>query len=123
MASITGQIISLSSCLGPVARIMTRFLFSVINSAVSWDCEVLLTQDAISKIAFRRHNVHTLNGKVYWGPKPLPAKISFSDLSDSACGAFVQLQPGVEFVSHQNWSIEEITRSLTWRNLRLYASR
>ena len=50
VANIAGQIISLSSCLGPVARIMTRFLFSVINSAVSWNCEVLLTQDAISEI-------------------------------------------------------------------------
>ena len=39
-ASVAGQIISLSSCLAPVARIMTRFLFSVINSAASWDCEV-----------------------------------------------------------------------------------
>ena len=29
VASVTGQIISLSSCVGPVARLMTRFLFSV----------------------------------------------------------------------------------------------
>ena len=45
VASIAGQIISLSS---PVASVMTRFLFSEINSAVSWDGKVLLTQDAIS---------------------------------------------------------------------------
>ena len=48
VASIAGQIISLSSSLGPVASVMTRFLFSEINSAVSWDGKVLLTQDAIS---------------------------------------------------------------------------
>ena len=48
VASIAGQIISFSSSLGPVARVMTRFLFSDINSAVSWDGGVLLTQDAIS---------------------------------------------------------------------------
>ena len=118
VASVAGQIISLSSCVGPVARIMTRFLFSVISSAVSWDCEVLLTQDAISEIDFWRHNVHALNGKVYWGVKSFPAKITFSDASDSACGAFVQLQPGVELVSHQNWSIAETTRSSTWRELK-----
>ena len=118
VASIAGQIISLSSCVGPVARIMTRFLFSVISSAVSWDCEVLLTQDAISEIDFWRHNVHALNGKVYWGAKSLPAKITFSDASDSACGAFVQLQPGVELVSHQNWSIAESAQSSTWRELK-----
>ena len=79
---------------------------------------MLLTQDAISEIAFWRHNVHTLNGKVYWGAKSLPAKISFSDASDSACGAFIQLQPEVELVSHQNWSIEETARSSTWRELK-----
>ncbi|KAK2549651.1 hypothetical protein P5673_029768, partial [Acropora cervicornis] len=118
VASVAGQIISLSSCVGPVARIMTRVLFSVISSAVSWDCEVLLTQDAISEIDFWRHNVHALTGKVYWGVKSFPAKITFSDASDSACGAFVQLQPGVELVSHQNWSIAETTRSSTWRELK-----
>ncbi|KAK2553060.1 hypothetical protein P5673_025787, partial [Acropora cervicornis] len=107
VASVAGQIISLSSCVGPVARIMTRFLFSVISSA-----------DAISEIDFWTHNVHALNGKVYWAVKSFPAKITFSDASDSACGAFVQLQPGVELVSHQNWSIAETTRSSTWRELK-----
>ena len=71
--------------MGSVTRIMTRFLFSVISSAVSWDCEVLLTQEAISEIEFWRNNVHALNGKIYWGVKSLPAKITFSDASDSAC--------------------------------------
>ena len=40
VASIAGQIISLSSCAGSVTRIMTRHLFSVVNSAFSWDSEV-----------------------------------------------------------------------------------
>ena len=97
---------------------MTRFLFSVISSAVSWDCEVLLTQDAISEIDFWRHNFHALNGKVYWGARSLPAKITFSDASDLACGAFVQLQPGVELESHQNWSIAESAQSSTWTELK-----
>ena len=117
VANNAGQIISLSSCVGPVARIITRFLFSAISGAVSWDCELLLTQDAISEIDFWRHNVHALNGKVYWGAKSLPVKITFSDASDSACGAFVQLQPGVELVSRQNWSITESAQSSTWWEL------
>ena len=52
------------------------------------------------------------------GVKSLPAKITFSDASDSACGAFVQLQPQVELVSHQNWSIAETAQSSTWRELK-----
>ena len=47
------------------------------------------------------------------GVKSLPAKITFSDASDSACGAFVRLQPVVELVSHQNWSIAETAQSST----------
>jgi len=71
----------------------------------------------MSEIDFWRHNVHTLNGKVYWGVRSLPAKISFSDASDLACGAFVQLQSEVELVFHQNWSIAESAQSSTWRQL------
>ena len=80
--------------------------------------EVLLTQDAISEIDFWRHNVHSLNGKVYWGAKCLPVKISFSDASDSACGAFVQLQSEGKLVFHQNWSTAESAKSSTWRELK-----
>ena len=118
VARVAGQIISLSSCVGPVARIMTRFLFSVINSAVSWDCYVSLTEDAISEIVFWRRNVHSLNGKVYWGAKSLPARISFSDASNAACGAFVQLQSNTDLVFHQNWSIDESAKSSTWREFK-----
>ena len=34
---VAGQSIFLSSCVGSVACIMARFLFSVVYSAVSWD--------------------------------------------------------------------------------------
>ena len=47
VASVAGQIISLSNCVGSVARIMTRFLFSVINSALSWESEVFLSEDSL----------------------------------------------------------------------------
>ena len=47
VASVAGQIILLSSCVGSVTRIMTRHLFSVVNSAFSWDSEVFLSDDSI----------------------------------------------------------------------------
>ena len=67
VASVAGQIISLSSCVGSVTRIMTRHLFSVVNSAFSWDSEVFLSDDSISEINFWANNVNSLNGRVYWG--------------------------------------------------------
>ena len=117
VASVAGQIISLSSCVGSVARIMTRFLFSVVNSAVSWDSEVFLSNDSLCEIEFWSNNVHVLNGKIYWGAPSLPVRVScFSDASDSACGAVVESQP--ELIFHQNWSLAESVRSSTWRELK-----
>ena len=51
VAIVTGQIISLSPCVGSVARIMTRFLFLVVNSARSWESEVFLSDDSLSEIS------------------------------------------------------------------------
>ena len=116
VASLAGQIISLSSCVGSVARIMTRHLFSVVNSALSWDSEVFLSDDAVAEINFWAANVDSLNGRVYWRAQTLPVKVSFSDASDSACGAFVESDP--ELVFHQNWSPEEKVLSSTWRELK-----
>ena len=89
VASIAGQIVSLSSCLGPVARVITRFLFSEINIAVSWDGWVLLIQDSISEIDFETQCPHP-NWQSILGVKSLPVKIKISDASDSACDAFFQ---------------------------------
>ena len=63
VTSVTGQIISLSSCVGSVARIMTRFLFSVMNSARSWDNDVFLSGDSHSEINFWKNNVVSLKWK------------------------------------------------------------
>ena len=91
VASVAGQIISLSSCVGSVTRIMTRHLFSAVNSAFSWDSEVFLSDDSISEINFWANNVSSLNGRVYWGVvQSLPVRISFSDACESACGVFVE---------------------------------
>lgn len=49
VAIVTGQIISLSPCVGSVARIMTRFLFLVVNSARSWESEVF----SLRRLSFR----------------------------------------------------------------------
>ena len=46
---------------------MTRFLFSVVNSAVSWDSEVFLSDDSLCEIEFWSNHVLALNGKIYWG--------------------------------------------------------
>lgn len=90
MAGVVGEIFSLASCVGSVACIMTRFLFSVVNSNVSWDSEVLLLEGSISETGFWRNIVQSLNGKIYWGARSLPVKLCFSDVSVSGCATFAE---------------------------------
>ena len=49
---VTGQIIFLSPCVGSFARIMTRFLFLVVNSTRSRESEVFLSDGSLSEISF-----------------------------------------------------------------------
>ena len=49
-ASVAGQIIFLSSCVGSAARIITRFLFSVVYLARSWDSDISFSDDSLSEI-------------------------------------------------------------------------
>ena len=77
VATVTGQITSLSPCVGYVARIMTRFLFSVVNSARSWESEVFLSDDSLSEISFWKNNLVFLNSKVCWSVQSLPVRSPF----------------------------------------------
>ena len=65
VATVTGQITSLSPCVGYVARIMTRFLFSVVNSALLGK-RSFISDDSLSEISFWKNNMVFLNSKVCW---------------------------------------------------------
>ena len=75
-----------------------------------------MSDDSIAEINFRANNVNSLNGRVYWPAQSLPVRVSFSDASDSACGAFVESDS--ELVFHHNWFPEEKVQSSTWRELK-----
>ena len=47
LASVCGKIISLGNCVGNVARLMTRNIFAVINSAMNWSSTVSLTPGCV----------------------------------------------------------------------------
>ena len=52
LASVVGQVISLTSCVGSVARIMTRSMYAAVNQKLSWNSEVELTKEACAELAF-----------------------------------------------------------------------
>ena len=61
--------------------------------------------------------------KYIGGAQSLPVKITFSDASDSACGAFVQLQPGVELCLTRTGRSRSPRKVQRGGNFRLHASR
>ena len=91
LASVVGQILSLSPCVGCVARIMSRSMYAAVNEKVSWNSNVVLTQKACVELKFWKQNVDSLNCRSPW-PVPLrrPEKFVYSDASEQACGSFIQ---------------------------------
>ena len=52
LASIVGQIISMSLALGPITRLRTRALYAVIDSRHSWSDQLKLSTDASDELEF-----------------------------------------------------------------------
>lgn len=115
LASTCGKIISLTKCVGKVTRLMTRHLFSVINSRLSWYSPVLLTPDCLSEIQFWNSNVQRLNGVPICPVQSKPSRVVYSDASSSGCGTIIELDGKV---FQQNWSDEEKSQSSTYRELK-----
>ena len=78
------QVISLTHCVGRVARIMTRSMYAVVNQKLSWNSEVELMKEACDKLAFWDENVDSLNFHSPWATLQPPAQFVYSDASDHA---------------------------------------
>ena len=89
LASVVGQVISLTHCVGSVAMIMTRSMYAIVNQKLSWNSEVKLTKEACDELAFWDENVDSLNFHSPWAPLQPPAKFVYCDASDHACSSFI----------------------------------
>ena len=115
LATVVGQIISLTPCVGGVTRIMTRSLYAVVNTKVSWNSTVVLTKEACSELVSWSQNVDSLNCHCPKLPLCQPAKLVYSDGSDYACGSFIHSEGKI---FQQNWSPVERNNRSTWRELK-----
>ena len=61
VASVVGQVISLTPCVGSVARIMSLALYTVVNQKQSWNSKVELTREAFDELSFWIDDVDSLN--------------------------------------------------------------
>lgn len=114
LASVCGKIISLSSCVGNVSRLMSRNLFAVINTVPTWNSFVRPSSEALDELNFWKSNVALLNGIPIWPVRHKPLKIVYSDASGSPCGRFIEFKGKV---FHQNWSDFKGAQSSTFREL------
>ena len=82
LASVIGRIMSVSLALGPLARMMTRCMYAVLNTRSSWCHQVLLTPEALEELAFWLNNIDNFNGQNIW-PKASAIRVVYSDASGS----------------------------------------
>ena len=97
LASIAGQIISMSLAVGPVARLRTRALYDVINRRSSWHDSLCLRPDVHEELLFWQTQTPFLKGQpIRFGTGI--TRVAFSDASSTGSGGYV-----VELGSRGAW--------------------
>ena len=119
LASIVGQIISMSLAIGPVARLRTRILYDLLNSRRSWSDMLRMSDAARQEMQFWKFSIEFLNGCPIWF-SPGATRIVFSDASASGYGGCHEVEIGPD-IAHGQWSQYETTLSSTWRELKAVA--
>lgn len=114
VASLVGQIISMSVVIGSVSQLMTRCLSIDTSSATSWNSMIFLSKDSIDQISFWKHTLDKINCrkmKCISGSN----RVVYTDASDTGYGGYC-VQTG-NSVSHGVWEESERMQSSTWREL------
>ena len=115
IASIIGKIISMSPALGPVARLMTRSLYGLLDTMSYWSDRLFLTPFALQELQFWLYEIESYNNQPIW-QNPSAVRVVFSDASDTGFGGYTVECAGVQ-VAHGLWSPEEQVTSSTMREL------
>ena len=73
---------------GPMVRLMTRNMYVLIESRVTWYHPIALTEGAFNELRFWIENIQSRNGLTF-KPRPTTSKVVFTDASDSGYGGFI----------------------------------
>ena len=115
IASIVGKILSMSITLGPVARLMTRSLYALLNHRKSWFQRLTITAQARTELSFWSKSLAEWNLENIW-KSPSAIRVVYSDASGSGFGGYtVEHSPQIV---HTQWSEWEAQQSSTWRELK-----
>ena len=119
LASIVGQIISMSLAIGPVSRLRTRALYLVLNSRRYWSDVLPLSCASREELLFWKSSLTAFNGQSIWFSTGA-TRVVFSDASSTGYGGYCAFEIGND-IAHGQWSEYEASLSSTWRELKAVA--
>ena len=94
---------------------MTRALYALLSTRVSWSQVLPLSDEARSEIQFWQTEIQSFNGQNIWvGTSAL--RVVYTDASDTGYAGYT-VQHGCH-VAQGPWLPEESTKSSTWREIR-----
>ena len=114
LASITGQVISMSCAVGHITRLLTRNCYGALQLRTSWDHPLCLSLEICNELSFWLNDVDSFNGKPM-SPKSSAVGIVYSDASDTGFGGYL-VQCGQNFVSG-SWLVKEMGTSSMYRGI------
>lgn len=115
LASVAGTLSSMNLAVGPMVRMLTRSMYAQIATANSWYSPLVLNHDTKTELRFWCTNYDFQNGYSF-KPKPVVAKLIFTDASSAGYGGFLLKRVGKEVVVG-NFDASERPMSSTFREL------
>ena len=104
IASVVGQIMSMSLALGAIACLRTRALYVDINRCMSWHWAIVLSEEAKIELFFWQENTENFNGQSIWFESGT-TRVVYSDASDSGFGSY-SVEVGSQ-IAQGSWSDHE----------------
>lgn len=114
LASLVGQIISMSVVIGHMAQIMTRCLSIDVVKAYGWDSYITVSEESLCQIKFWRTTLDAINSKDIFESYKC-TKVVYSDASSTGFAGYIV--SAADGFSHGTWSPDESVKSSTWREL------
>ncbi|XP_063416326.1 uncharacterized protein LOC134697972 [Mytilus trossulus] len=115
VASLVGQIVSMSYVLGNVAAyVISKHLSIDILSMISWSSCIVLSTESLIQIKFWRENLEHVNLKKFSSDVSCKSVV-YSDASNTGYGGYVVETPFN--IAHGMWSECEASKSSTWKEL------
>ena len=120
-ASVVGQIISTQLVLGKIVRLKTRELYKCIDSRLTWESYIFMSEKAVQELVFWLRNIQALNEKGQDFTESFKAEVSmFCDASQDGYGGYLEynrfsMLEGVSSVAQSQRDIPEVRSRVVGR--------